>query len=151
MGRTAQLAEPKGPYPPSSRWQAFSSSTRGPGRHRRRRTSSPTSHARAGSTHTSCSQAKTPRSRLVARMRRRLASPAVAALDAYRGHERRVDVGWANDRLFLNNVSLGAYARLVHRREHHRRRREALAQLRALAIVARDREPLGLSVDGRPV
>ena len=40
-----------------------------------------------------------------------------------RGDERRVDVGRVGDRLFLNNVSLGLYARLVHRREHHRRRR----------------------------
>ena len=53
------------------------------------------------------------------------------------GVERRVDVGRANDRLFLNNVSLGIYARLVHRREHHRRRRDALARLRALALTCR--------------
>ena len=51
-------------------------------------------------------------------------------------------------RLFLNNVSLGLYARLVHRREHHRRRREAFARLRALAIVATEREPVGITVDG---
>ena len=75
----------------------------------------------------------------------------LAALRAFGGREHRIDVGRVGDRLFLNNVSLGLYARLVHRREHHRRRREALAQLRALAIVARDRDPLGLSVDGRPV
>src|SRR6266511_2615900 len=41
----------------------------------------------------------------------------VAALEAFAGSERRVDVGRANDRLFLNNVSLGLYARLVRRRE----------------------------------
>jgi diacylglycerol kinase family enzyme len=70
------------------------------------------------------------------------------ALDAYRGHERRIDVGWANDRLFLNNVSLGVYARLVHRREHHRRRREALARVRAWLALLTKREPLGISVDG---
>src|ERR671937_895477 len=75
----------------------------------------------------------------------------VAALDAYRGHERRVDVGCANDRVFLNNVSLGAYARLVHRRERHRRRLEALARLRALALVARDWHPVPVTVDGTPV
>src|SRR5919201_594553 len=72
----------------------------------------------------------------------------VAALDAYRGHERRVDVGCANDRLFLNNVSLGAYARLVHRRERHRRRREALARVRAWVALLTHREPLGITVDG---
>ena len=75
-----------------------------------------------------------------------------AALDALAaGDERRIDVGRANDRLFLNNVSLGVYARLVHRREQHRRRREALARLRALAIVATQRDPVGITVDGEPV
>ena len=39
----------------------------------------------------------------------------IAALDAFGGAERRVDVGRANSRLFLNNVSIGAYAVLVHR------------------------------------
>jgi diacylglycerol kinase family enzyme len=64
----------------------------------------------------------------------------IAALAAFDGGvERRVDVARAGDRLFLNNVSLGIYARLVHRREHNRRRREALARLRALALTLRDR------------
>jgi diacylglycerol kinase family enzyme len=76
----------------------------------------------------------------------------VAALDAFGGGlERRVDVGRINGRIFLNNVSLGLYARLVHRREGHRRRREALARLRALTLLAADRAPLGLTVDGEPV
>ena len=75
----------------------------------------------------------------------------IAALAAFDGaRERRVDVGRINGRIFLNNVSLGLYAQLVHRREGHRRRREALARLRALALLARNREPLGLMVDGRP-
>jgi diacylglycerol kinase family enzyme len=38
----------------------------------------------------------------------------VAALGAYDGVERRVDVGEVADRLFLNNVSLGAYALYQH-------------------------------------
>src|SRR5207237_4103134 len=38
----------------------------------------------------------------------------VAALASFDGVERRVDVGRANGRLFLNNVSFGAYAVLVH-------------------------------------
>jgi diacylglycerol kinase family enzyme len=63
----------------------------------------------------------------------------LAALDAFGGEERRVDFGRAGDRLFLNNVSLGLYAELVHRRERHRRRRDALARLRALLLLARDR------------
>ena len=77
----------------------------------------------------------------------------VAALDAFvDGEERRVDVGRANDRLFLNNVSLGVYARLVHRREHHRRRRDALARLRALvATLVQRRHPVGIRVDGEPI
>src|SRR5262249_14137374 len=41
-------------------------------------------------------------------------SEPVAALDAFDGEERRIDVGRANGRIFLNNVSIGAYAVLVH-------------------------------------
>jgi diacylglycerol kinase family enzyme len=37
----------------------------------------------------------------------------LAALDAFAGPERRVDVGVVGDRVFVNNVSLGAYAELV--------------------------------------
>jgi diacylglycerol kinase family enzyme len=75
----------------------------------------------------------------------------VGALAAFSGRERRIDVGRVNDRVFLNNVSLGVYARLVHRREHHRRRRAAFARLRALALLVREPGALGLSVDGAPV
>jgi len=77
----------------------------------------------------------------------------VAAVAAFGdgGTERRIDVGWANDRLFLNNVSLGVYARLVYRRERHRRRRNALARLRALLAVAQHPHRLGFTVDGEPV
>lgn len=76
----------------------------------------------------------------------------VAALGALTdGIERRIDVGRVNDRLFLNNVSLGVYARLVHRREQHRRRREAFARLRALTAVAAHRHPVRLTVDGAPL
>jgi diacylglycerol kinase family enzyme len=72
----------------------------------------------------------------------------LAALAAFDGDERPVDVGRADGRVFLNNVSLGLYARLVHRREDHGRRREALAGARALALVARNRRPLRVTVDG---
>jgi diacylglycerol kinase family enzyme len=76
----------------------------------------------------------------------------VAALAAFTdGVERRVDVGRVGDRYFLNNVSLGVYARLVHRREHGRRRREALARLRALAAVARRRHALHALVNDEAV
>ncbi len=76
----------------------------------------------------------------------------LAALPAFTvGVERRIDVGRVGDRLFVNNVSLGVYARLVHRREHHRRRDEALARVRALAAVARHHHTLHATVDGEPV
>ncbi len=75
---------------------------------------------------------------------------ALAAFDE--GEERRVDVGRVGDRLFLNNVSLGLYALLVHRREHHRRRREALARLRALALSFRHRRRVQrFTIDGKQV
>src|SRR5207302_8914985 len=66
----------------------------------------------------------------------------LGALRAFGGHERRIDVGRASGRLFLNNVSLGLYAQLVRRREHHRRRREAFARVRAWLILLTQREPL---------
>lgn len=77
----------------------------------------------------------------------------LAALEAFvNGVERSVDVGRAGDRLFLNNVSLGLYARLVHRREHHRRRRDALARLRALLLTLKDRRRRSrFTIDGRTV
>jgi diacylglycerol kinase family enzyme len=37
----------------------------------------------------------------------------LAALDAFSGAERRIDVGMVGERMFLNNVSLGAYADMV--------------------------------------
>jgi len=74
----------------------------------------------------------------------------IRALDAFGGRERRIDVGRASGRLFLNNVSLGLYAQLVRRREHHRRRREAFARMRAWLILLTHREPLGITVDGEP-
>lgn len=76
----------------------------------------------------------------------------IGALAAFAGKERRVDVGRVGERLFLNNVSLGLYALLVHRRERHRRRRDALARLRALALVAREhRGRERFTIDGDPV
>jgi diacylglycerol kinase family enzyme len=72
----------------------------------------------------------------------------IGALDAFAGRERRVDVGRANGRLFLNNVSFGAYANLVHRRERHRRRREAWARVRAWFTLLAHRGPLEVTIDG---
>jgi len=74
---------------------------------------------------------------------------ALAAFDG--GGERRIDLGRVGGRVFLNNVSLGTYAGLVHRREHHRRRGEALARARALLQVARHRHRLRARVNGEPV
>jgi len=75
----------------------------------------------------------------------------LAALRAFNGAERQIDVGRADKRLFLNNVSLGVYARLVHRREQHRRRRAAFARVRAWAALLTHRQPLGITIDGEPV
>jgi diacylglycerol kinase family enzyme len=76
----------------------------------------------------------------------------IGALRAFTvGTERRIDVGRADQRLFLNNVSLGLYARLVHRREVHRRRRQAFARVRAWAILLKHRQPLGITIDGEAV
>ena len=75
----------------------------------------------------------------------------VGALAAFSGTERRIDVARVGDRVFLNNVSLGLYAELVHRREGPRLRREAFAQLRALLLLAENPKGSGLSVDGTPV
>jgi diacylglycerol kinase family enzyme len=75
----------------------------------------------------------------------------LAALRAFSGDERRIDVGRADERLFLNSVSLGVYARLVHRREQQRRRREMFARIRAWAIVLSRRDPLGITIDGTQV
>jgi diacylglycerol kinase family enzyme len=61
----------------------------------------------------------------------------IPALDAFGSErERLIDVGRIAGRVFLNNVSFGVYARLVHRREEHRRRGEALARLRAVWLSA---------------
>ena len=76
----------------------------------------------------------------------------LAALEAFAGGtERRVDVGRVADRLFLNNISFGAYAGLVHEREHHRRRGEALARARAIFKSVRHRHGLHARVNGEDI
>jgi diacylglycerol kinase family enzyme len=72
----------------------------------------------------------------------------LGALAAFDGVEQRVDVGRVNGRLFLNNLSLGLYADLVHRREHHRRSGDVLAGLRALKRLPRDHHRLRVRLDG---
>jgi diacylglycerol kinase family enzyme len=73
------------------------------------------------------------------------------ALEGFRGEERRVDVGRVGERRFLNNVSLGAYASLVHRREHHRRRGQVLAGLRAVWLGLRRQRGVWAELDGSPI
>jgi diacylglycerol kinase family enzyme len=75
----------------------------------------------------------------------------IAALEAFAGTERRLDVGRVGERLFLNNVSLGLYASLVHHRERHRRRRAMLARARALLLALSHRHRTRFEVDGRTV
>jgi diacylglycerol kinase family enzyme len=72
----------------------------------------------------------------------------LAELGAFDGIEQRIDIGRVNGRLFLNNVSLGLYADLVHPREHHRRRGDVFAGLRALKRLARDHHRLHVHLDG---
>ena len=48
-------------------------------------------------------------------------------------------------------MSLGVYARLVHRREAHRRRSEAFARIRAWVILLTHRQPFGITIDGDAV
>lgn len=81
------------------------------------------------------------------------ANDPLGALTAFReGSERRIDVGRVEDRVFLNNVSLGLYARLVHRRERRRERREAFARLRAILVSLRDRRFMErFVIDGVPL
>ena len=79
-------------------------------------------------------------------------SDPVGALDAFgSSRERPIDVGRVGTHTFLNNVSFGLYAHLVHRREHHRRRRDAFARLRALWLSARERSPEPFTIDGTRV
>jgi len=76
----------------------------------------------------------------------------LAALDAFTdGVERRVDAGRAGGRVFLNNLSLGVYAGLVHRRERHRRRGEAFARARGILAVARHRHRIRARVNGEEI
>jgi diacylglycerol kinase family enzyme len=75
----------------------------------------------------------------------------LAALAGFEGEERRVDVGRAGERRFLNNLSLGVYAALVHRRERHRRRRQALAGLQALWLGLRRRPGIWATIEGEPI
>lgn len=71
-------------------------------------------------------------------------SDPAKALEAFSGREQTIDVARVNGRLFLNNVSLGLYARLVHRRQG----RGTAAMLKALGLLTRHPAGLGVTVDG---
>jgi len=75
----------------------------------------------------------------------------IAALAAFHGQERRIDVGVVSEHLFLNNVSLGLYASFVHDPKRKTRNR-LVAFLRMIpAALGRNRRPLKLSfeIEGR--
>ena len=71
----------------------------------------------------------------------------LATLAAFQGAERGVDVGIVNGRVFMNNVSLGVYASLVHD-PNHRTKNRLVALLRMLpAAAGRGRRPLDLTFE----
>jgi diacylglycerol kinase family enzyme len=71
----------------------------------------------------------------------------VAALTAFRGRERRVDVGRVGRQVFLNNVSLGLYASFVHEPERKTRNRFMAFLRMAPAALGRSRTPLDVSFE----
>ena len=71
----------------------------------------------------------------------------LAALDALAAEERRVDVGAVNGRVFVNNVSLGVYASLVHDPAHRTKNRLVALWRMVAAATGRGRRPLDLSFD----
>jgi diacylglycerol kinase family enzyme len=71
----------------------------------------------------------------------------LAALAAFDGEERRVDIGLAGERWFLNNVSLGLYASLVHDPAKKTRNRLVALGRMVPAVFGRSRTPLDLSLD----
>jgi diacylglycerol kinase family enzyme len=71
----------------------------------------------------------------------------LAALAAFGGAERRVDVGRVNGRVFLNNVSLGIYASFVHDPSRKTRNRLVAALRLVPAALGRGRRPLALSFE----
>ena len=75
----------------------------------------------------------------------------LAALAAFAGPERRVDVAEVNGRIFLNNVSLGIYASFVHDPTRKTRNRLVAFLRLAPAAFGRSRRPLRLAfeVEGR--
>jgi diacylglycerol kinase family enzyme len=71
----------------------------------------------------------------------------LGGLAAFRGVERRIDVGSVDGRIFLNNVSLGVYAIFVHDPRRKTRNRLAAFLRMAPAALGRSRRALDLSFD----
>jgi diacylglycerol kinase family enzyme len=71
----------------------------------------------------------------------------LAALAAFGGRERRVDVGRVGEQVFLNNVSLGLYASFVHDPERKTRNRLMAFLRMAPAALGRGRTPLDVSFE----
>ena len=68
----------------------------------------------------------------------------VGALDAFeQAIERRIDLATVNDRLFVNNVSLGVYAKIVQSPEYRDAKRRTTTQMLP-ELLGPDAEPFGL-------
>lgn len=70
----------------------------------------------------------------------------LGALAAFEGAERRVDIGRAGERWFLNNVSFGLYASLVHDPARKTRSRIAALMRMLPAAFGRSRKPIDLTL-----
>ena len=72
----------------------------------------------------------------------------VGALDGFTdGVERRVDLARVNDRLFVNNVSLGVYAKIVQSDEYRDDKLGTVARMLP-ELLGPDCEPFDLEFDG---
>jgi diacylglycerol kinase family enzyme len=72
----------------------------------------------------------------------------VGALDGFtEGVERRVDLARVNDRLFVNNVSLGVYAKIVQSDEYRDDKLGTVARMLP-ELLGPDCEPFDLEFDG---
>jgi diacylglycerol kinase family enzyme len=71
----------------------------------------------------------------------------VATLEAFRGEERAVDAARVGEVIFLNNVSLGLYASLVHDPEQATKNRAVAALKMIPAAFGKSRRPLELTLD----
>jgi diacylglycerol kinase family enzyme len=77
----------------------------------------------------------------------------VGALDAFTSpEERRIDLAFVNDRIFVNNVSLGVYAQIVKSESYRDAKLRTVLEM-APALVGPDTEPFDLRFlgpDGTP-